>query len=118
MDRVTYSTTTLATSILWVCRGESGLLLRRRRRATSCLDDASVATPPSKWPGVESMLALLTREREESGPSLLLLLLESFAAVYLALFSFAFAAYDSRFLHKSEASSGKQTSTVPGGCTG
>lgn len=105
-----------------------GFLLRRRRRKTSSVcEDLVVSSAPHKWPGnyflnffwefcyvnfftlilflflvlgAENLLAYLSRERDEDVPNLLLLLAESWVAVYLALFTYAFSAYDSRWLYR------------------
>lgn len=44
-------------------------------------DDLKVITSPSKWPGVDKLVALLSREKEEDAPQLKLLLLEVYTAV-------------------------------------
>lgn len=40
-----------------------------------------VMTIPSKWPGVDNLVALLNREKDEEAPQLRLLLAETFVAV-------------------------------------
>lgn len=66
-------------------------------------DDIEVTTLPSRWPGVQNLIALLSREKDDDAPNLQLLLAECFVAVYLALFSYALAAYDSRWLYRLTA---------------
>lgn len=55
-------------------------------------------TLPSKWPGCDTLIALLSHERDDDAPNLPILLAECFVAVYLALFTYALAACDSRWL--------------------
>ncbi|CAI2358263.1 unnamed protein product [Caenorhabditis sp. 36 PRJEB53466] len=62
-----------------------------------------VTTPPVKWPGVDSLVALLGRERNEDAPELRMLLIESFLAITMSLFCFAISAYDSRWLFRLSA---------------
>lgn len=45
-------------------------------------------------------MAWLSRERDEDVPNLLLLLAESWVAVYLSMFAYALTAYDSRWLYR------------------
>lgn len=56
--------------------------------------------PFDVFSGAENLLAYLSRERDEDVPNLLLLLAESWVAVYLALFTYAFSSYDSRWLYR------------------
>src|SRR5690242_19902072 len=53
--------------------------------------------------GCDTLIALLSHERDDDAPKLLLVLAECFTAVYLALFSYAFVAYDSRWLYRLAA---------------
>lgn len=62
-----------------------------------------VVTPPVKWPGVEALVALLGREKEDDAPQLRLLIIESFLAISMSLFCFALSAYDSRWLFRLSA---------------
>uniref|UniRef100_A0A8R1HL41 WD_REPEATS_REGION domain-containing protein n=1 Tax=Caenorhabditis japonica TaxID=281687 RepID=A0A8R1HL41_CAEJA len=62
-----------------------------------------VATAPVKWPGLESLIASLGREKDEDAPQLRLLIIESFLAIFMSLFCFAFSAYDSRWLYRLSA---------------
>ena len=66
-------------------------------------DDIDVSTLPSCWLGVQNLIALLSREKDDNAPNLQLLLAECFVAVYLALFAYAFTAYDSRWLFRLAA---------------
>ncbi|EGT40330.1 CBN-RBC-1 protein [Caenorhabditis brenneri] len=59
-----------------------------------------VVTPPVKWPGVEALVALLGREKEDDAPQLRLLIIESLLAISMSLFCFALSAYDSRWLYR------------------
>lgn len=75
--------------------------LTRRIRTTSCAtDDLAVSTSPSKWPGVDSIVALIARQVDEEMPNLRLLLLECFISITLSLFCYSFAVYDSRWLYR------------------
>lgn len=49
---------------------------------------------------MQTLITLLTHERDEDAPNLRLLLAEAWVAVYLAIFSYAFVAYDSRWLYR------------------
>ncbi|KHN85693.1 DmX-like protein 2 [Toxocara canis] len=77
--------------------------LTRRPRCISTSDDVRVTTIPSKWPGVDNLVALLNREKDEEAPQLRLLLTETFVAIMMSLFSYAFTAYDSRWLYRLAA---------------
>ncbi|GMR60970.1 hypothetical protein PMAYCL1PPCAC_31165, partial [Pristionchus mayeri] len=77
--------------------------LTRRSRALTTIDEIRVTTPPGKWPGVENVVALLGRERDEDAPQLRLLLAECFVAITMSLFSFALSAYDARWLFRLSA---------------
>uniref|UniRef100_A0A158R4B7 WD_REPEATS_REGION domain-containing protein n=1 Tax=Syphacia muris TaxID=451379 RepID=A0A158R4B7_9BILA len=90
---------------------------KARPRYVSFSDDVQVTTLPSKWPGVDNLVALLTRERDEETPQLRLLLTETLFAISMSLFSYAFTAYDSRWLYRLAAHrfDAKQFATVFGG---
>ncbi|CAD6187487.1 unnamed protein product [Caenorhabditis auriculariae] len=79
--------------------GKSGALTKRTRM-TSSSEDLRVSTAPVKWPGVQSLIALLNREKDDEVPHLRLLLIESFVAITMSLFCFALAAYDARWLYR------------------
>lgn len=53
----------------------------RQSRAQSFYEDWRVTTPPSRWPGVDNLVALLSREKVDDAPQLRLLLVEIFIAV-------------------------------------
>lgn len=85
-------------------------------------EEAAVISSPSQWPGVTSLVALLSRERlrggtEASGPNLRLLLVEFFVAVTMSLFCYAFALYDCRWLFRicAHATDGQMFAKMFGG---
>lgn len=74
-------------------------LQRRRRRSTN--DGRLVpTTQPSKWPGVQSLRALLARERDENALKLHVLLMETFIAVYMSMLATAVAIRDVNLLYR------------------
>uniref|UniRef100_A0A0P4VQG0 Uncharacterized protein n=1 Tax=Scylla olivacea TaxID=85551 RepID=A0A0P4VQG0_SCYOL len=86
---------------LSVAHRESHLVGRETRSAASGEEETlAVCTPPAKWPGVTSLLALLARERDEDTPKLSLLLCEAFVAVYLSLLVHGLAASDAYVLYR------------------
>nr|XP_054588314.1 dmX-like protein 2 isoform X3 [Nothobranchius furzeri] len=64
-----------------------GLLLseRKRLRTESIEEHATPNSAPAQWPGVSSLISLLTSAREEDQPKLNVLLCEAVVAVYLSL---------------------------------
>ncbi|XP_020496877.2 dmX-like protein 2 isoform X5 [Labrus bergylta] len=64
-----------------------GLLLseRKRLRTESIEEHITPNSAPAQWPGVSSLISLLTSAREEDQPRLNVLLCEAVVAVYLAL---------------------------------
>lgn len=72
----------------------------QRRRKYSTDEPLAVSTPPSKWPGVTNLRALLARERDEDTPRLNILLCESFVATYMALFVYALTTCDCHILYR------------------
>ncbi|XP_041665960.1 dmX-like protein 2 isoform X5 [Cheilinus undulatus] len=64
-----------------------GLLLseRKRLRTESIEEHITPNSAPAQWPGVSSLISLLTSAREEDQPRLSILLCEAVVAVYLAL---------------------------------
>ncbi|KAL3102156.1 hypothetical protein niasHS_003565 [Heterodera schachtii] len=87
--------------------GPLTLPLRRHSNAggkvSSDGGDVSVVTLPSHWPGVNNLIALLSRERirsEKAPPNLRLLLVEFFVAIVMSIFCHAFAFYDSQWLFR------------------
>ncbi|VDK82754.1 unnamed protein product [Onchocerca ochengi] len=77
--------------------------LARLSRITTANDDLKVTTSPSKWPGVDNLLAILSREKDEGAPQLRLLVLEAYIAVFASLFAYALATYDARWLFRLAA---------------
>uniref|UniRef100_A0A1I7WD23 FPL domain-containing protein n=1 Tax=Heterorhabditis bacteriophora TaxID=37862 RepID=A0A1I7WD23_HETBA len=75
-------------------------ILTRRSRVSSGVDEIRVTTPPARWPGVDNLVALLSREKDDEAPHLRLLLAECFVAITMSLFCFALASYDSRWLYR------------------
>lgn len=71
-----------------------------RRRKYSTDEPVTVSTPPSKWPGVTNLRALLAREKDEDSPRLNLLLCESFVATYMALVVYSLCTCDSHILYR------------------
>lgn len=55
-----------------------------------------------KWivAGVQSISALLSRERDDDVPNLLVLLAEAWVSVFVALLAYSLSAYDSRWLYR------------------
>ncbi|KXJ76162.1 hypothetical protein RP20_CCG010172, partial [Aedes albopictus] len=72
----------------------------QRRRKYSTDEPLAVSTPPSKWPGVTNLRALLAREKDEDTPRLNVLLCESFVATYMALFVYALTTCDCHILYR------------------
>uniref|UniRef100_A0A672GJ05 Dmx-like 2 n=1 Tax=Salarias fasciatus TaxID=181472 RepID=A0A672GJ05_SALFA len=64
-----------------------GLLLseRKRLRTESIEEHVTPNSAPAQWPGVSSLISLLTSAREEDQPKLNVLLCEAVVAVYLSL---------------------------------
>ncbi|XP_015792670.1 dmX-like protein 2 isoform X2 [Tetranychus urticae] len=60
----------------------------------------NITTPPNKWPGVQSLRALLARDKDEDSPKLHTLLCEAYVAIYLSQLVFALAACDSHVLYR------------------
>ncbi|XP_043192763.1 dmX-like protein 2 isoform X3 [Amphibalanus amphitrite] len=74
--------------------------LGARCRRASADQPPAVTSPPAKWPGVTSLRALLSREKDDDGPQLTVLLAEVFAAVYTSLLITAIACSDARLLYR------------------
>ncbi|GLV44690.1 Rabconnectin-3A [Carabus blaptoides fortunei] len=70
-----------------------------RRRRCSIDDCPKITTPPSKWPGVTSLRALLAREKDEDTPRLVVVLCEAFVATYIALLLYGLCSYDCVILY-------------------
>ncbi|KAM3726028.1 DmX-like protein [Dirofilaria immitis] len=83
--------------------GDSHGALARLSKATRTNDDLKVTTSPSKWPGVNHLLEVLSREKDEGAAQLRLLMLETYIAVFASLFAYALATYDARWLFRLAA---------------
>ncbi|XP_009985771.1 PREDICTED: dmX-like protein 2 isoform X3 [Tauraco erythrolophus] len=70
-----------------------GLLLsdRRRLRTESIEEHATPNSSPAQWPGVSSLINLLSSSQDEDQPKLNILLCEAVVAVYLSLLIHALA---------------------------
>jgi hypothetical protein len=79
------------------------VLTSRLRAHSFSHDDISVKSAPGSWPGVDSLVALLSLGRDEEAPNLRLVLVKSFFSVTVALFCYALAVYDSRWLYRLSA---------------
>lgn len=62
--------------------------------------DMDVKSSPSSWPGVDTLIALLSLGRDEEAPNLRLVLVKCFFSVSVSLFCYALAVYDSRWLYR------------------
>ncbi|PAV73995.1 hypothetical protein WR25_00482 [Diploscapter pachys] len=74
--------------------------LTRSAKYASASECIQVTSEPCKWPGVDSLIALLNLERDDDAPHLRMLLVECFVAITTSLFCFALAAYDPRWLYR------------------
>jgi hypothetical protein len=75
-------------------------LTSRLRAHSFSYDDLSVKSGPANWPGVDTLIALLSLGRDEEAPNLRLVLVKSFFSVAVSLFCYALAVYDSRWLYR------------------
>lgn len=73
---------------------------QRKQRLSTSEDPLRPTTAPSKWPGVQSLRALMARDKDEDAPRLHTLLCESFVAVYLSQLIHALAACDCHVLYR------------------
>lgn len=73
---------------------------KNRKRRYSIDEPIKVTTPPSKWPGVSSLRALLAHDKDEDAPKLNTLLCEAFVATYMGLLVYAFATCDCHILYR------------------
>ncbi|XP_064475038.1 dmX-like protein 2 [Ornithodoros turicata] len=73
---------------------------QRRQRTSTSEEPLRPTTAPSKWPGVQSLRALMARDKDEDAPRLHTLLCESFVAVYLSQLIHALAACDCHVLFR------------------
>ncbi|KAF2367901.1 RAVE complex protein Rav1 C-terminal [Trinorchestia longiramus] len=80
-------------------------------------DPLEVTTQPGKWPGVTSLLGLMTREKDEETPKLSLLLCESLVGVYLCLLVYGLVTCDAAILYRlvSRTFSNKEWALLFGG---
>ncbi|KAL7632237.1 UNVERIFIED_CONTAM: hypothetical protein RMT77_017453 [Armadillidium vulgare] len=83
-----------------VAHKESHLIGRESRSTLPDEEQLQVSTTPSKWPGVSSLLALITHERDEDSPKLNILLCEAFVSVYLCLLIHGIASSDAYVLYR------------------
>nr|XP_014347443.1 PREDICTED: dmX-like protein 2 isoform X3 [Latimeria chalumnae] len=82
-----------------------GLLLseRRRLRTESIEEHATPNSPPAHWPGVTSLINLLTSAQDEDHPKLNVMLCEAVVAVYLGLLIHGLATHASNELFRLTA---------------
>lgn len=73
---------------------------RRRRHTTTDGSRLVPTTQPSKWPGVQSLRALLARERDENSPKLHILLMETYIAVYMSMLTTGLTIRDVNLLYR------------------
>ncbi|KAK6110658.1 RAVE protein 1 C terminal family protein [Brugia pahangi] len=99
-----------------ICESSHGVLARLPGVAAAN-EDLQVTTLPSKWPGVDNLLIILSREKNEETPQLRLLVLETYVAVFASLFTYALATYDARWLLRLTARNigAKEFGTLFGG---
>lgn len=90
---------------------------QRQRKATETSGRLVATSQPSKWPGVQSLRALLARERDENAPKLYILLMEAFVAVFMSLLTAGLATRDFNLLFRLVGVSlnAKSWSTIFGG---
>ncbi|KAI6235649.1 hypothetical protein M3Y95_00074000 [Aphelenchoides besseyi] len=81
-------------------RTRGGVLTTRLRTQSFTTDELNVRSEPNNWPGVESLIALLSLGRDEEAPNLRLLLVKVFFSVAVSLFCYALSVYDSRWLYR------------------
>ncbi|RWS14486.1 dmX-like protein 2, partial [Dinothrombium tinctorium] len=82
-----------------VC-SNSHLLAGNQIKREDTSDNLVPTTPPNKWPGVQSLRALLARDKDEDSPKLHTLLCETYTASYLSQLLYALAACDSHVLYR------------------
>nr|XP_020461424.1 dmX-like protein 2 isoform X3 [Monopterus albus] len=82
-----------------------GLLLseRKRLRTESIEEHITPNSAPAQWPGVSSLISLLTSAREEGQPRLNVLLCEAVMAVYLSLLIHGLGTHNSNELFRLAA---------------
>uniref|UniRef100_A0A915ED72 Uncharacterized protein n=1 Tax=Ditylenchus dipsaci TaxID=166011 RepID=A0A915ED72_9BILA len=80
---------------------DTGVLTTRvRLHSVRESEEIPIKSLPARWPGVESLMALLAREKDDDSPNLRLLLAEFFIAITMSLFSYAFTIYDSKWIFR------------------
>ena len=72
----------------------------RSHRRYSSDDGVNITASPSKWPGVTSLRALLSREKDEDTPKLNILLCEAFVSTFMSLFVYALSCCVSHILYR------------------
>ncbi|XP_069381921.1 dmX-like protein 2 isoform X1 [Paralichthys olivaceus] len=102
-DSHSYSTQTEANQFTGMVY--QGLLLseRKRLRTESIEEHITPNSAPAQWPGVSSLISLLTSAREEDQPRLNVLLCEAVVAVYLALLIHGLGTHSSNELFRLAA---------------
>ncbi|KAF6732610.1 DmX-like protein 2 [Oryzias melastigma] len=82
-----------------------GLLLseRKRLRTESIEEHVTPNSAPAQWPGVSSLISLLTSAREEDQPRLNVLLCEAVVAVYVSLLIHGLGTHNSNELFRLAA---------------
>uniref|UniRef100_A0A672YKJ1 Dmx-like 2 n=1 Tax=Sphaeramia orbicularis TaxID=375764 RepID=A0A672YKJ1_9TELE len=82
-----------------------GLLLseRKRLRTESIEEHITPNSAPAQWPGVSSLISLLTSSREEDQPRLNVLLCEAVVSVYLSLLIHGMGTHNSNELFRLAA---------------
>ncbi|CAD5215760.1 unnamed protein product [Bursaphelenchus okinawaensis] len=89
-----------------LCQGLSSCLYQSLSSADDfekhyqAYEDLKVQTTPNSWPGVDSLVALLSAGKDEEAPNLRLLLVKVFFSVSTSLFCYAMANYDPRWLYR------------------
>uniref|UniRef100_A0A3Q4IG57 Dmx-like 2 n=1 Tax=Neolamprologus brichardi TaxID=32507 RepID=A0A3Q4IG57_NEOBR len=102
-DSHSYSTQTEANQFTGMVY--QGLLLseRKRLRTESIEEHITPTSAPAQWPGVSSLISLLTSARDEDQPKLSVLLCEAVVAVYLSLLIHGLGTHSSNELFRLAA---------------
>ncbi|KAM4578772.1 dmX-like protein 1 isoform 1-T1 [Fundulus diaphanus] len=80
---------------------QSVLLSQKQALKTASMDEAvQPNTPPAQWPGIASLIRLLSSAGEETQPGLAVLLCEILTAVFLSLFVHGMATHSSNELFR------------------
>ena len=72
----------------------------RRQSCGTVEEEAGVTTEPARWPGVTALRSLLDRDKVDDTPGLVVLLCETYTAVYLALLVYGLATCDCHILYR------------------